>query len=142
MRTEPAEPLLRRKVMRPVDAGILAILLLCSASACGGPDYRTSTVQFESHHVVTGGVVVVVHFTGGPKGIPRDNPCWARYRAAATSQNADHVIIGVWITTHATYGPCTAVGYHRTLPVSLDAPLNGREVLRAPMDTPFPFEDG
>ena len=97
-------------------------------------------MQWDTVQAGPGGVVV--NFTGGWKGLPRDSPCWARYRAAATSQSADHVVIGVWITTHAEYGPCEAIGFRHALRVPLDAPLGDREVRRAPMGALSPFDDG
>lgn len=126
--------------MRPLRAGISAILVLCSATACGEPDYTTATVRWGTVQAVPGGVAV--DFGGGVKGLPRDNPCWGRYQAAALSQTASRVVIGVWETRHAEYGPCAlfGVGYIRRIP--LDAPLGNRVVIRAPKDAPSPFDAG
>jgi len=51
--------------MQPLRAGVFAILMLCSATACGELDYATATVRWDTVHAVPGGVVV--EFGGGAR---------------------------------------------------------------------------
>jgi len=117
----------------------MAAIVLSFVTACGASDYTTSTVRWDSVQAVPGGVIVT--FGGGTKGLPRDNPCWQRYRAAAVSENDERVVVGVWVTRHKKFGPCADIGYAYARRVPLRAPLDDREVRRAPKDALSPFED-
>ncbi|MEU6842689.1 hypothetical protein ABZ930_12585 [Streptomyces sp. NPDC046716] len=89
-----------------------------SASASGGPGFEVGDVRVQGYRADSSGKTLTLHFTGG---------VCATY-AAAADESAKTVTVRV-TATQKKGTVCIKVAKSYTLPVTLDAPLDGRKVV-------------
>jgi predicted small lipoprotein YifL len=115
----------------PDPAAVLAVDRPARYVPAGVPD----TTNGGTVHVSTDGRTLTVGYIGG---IPGSGPCESAQVAAATESGAAVVIrlTPVPTATLSTPVACPAIGYQRTAPVALRAPLGGRVVI-TPTGDPY-----
>jgi hypothetical protein len=119
-------------VDRATRTGVLVFIVALALVGCSpGPSPSLepsagSIVRFEQAEIADGGLVLTLHFTGGPPYDP-NVPCSNAYSGWARP-DGDELEAAVVSLTPPSNGPCDLVGSGRTVAVPLAQPFTGSRV--------------